>query len=575
MQRKKLSVVFSRLLRLLQVDSREISHIYIYAFFTGILSLVLPLGIQSIINFMQTGKTSTSWLMIIVFVVSSIALTGILQLLQLRITENLQQKIFTRSSFEFTYRFSKLDLNALGSQFPPELSNRFFDTMTVQKGIPKILIDVPTSVLQIVFGLILLSLYHPFFIAFSLILVSLLVLSLRFTSIRGYETSLEESKFKYKTAHWIQEVARCIPAFKMLGGNDYHLKVNDKYASNYINARERHFGVLRLQYIHLIGFKVLIALSLLLIGGILVINQQMNIGQFIASEIIILLVMNSVEKLMLSLSTVYDLLTGLEKIGEIADLPLDDSEEKGIVPCWKEDANILGFRNIQFESPYEKKNLLSGLNFSITSGRHFAIAGGSELTRSTFLKLVQGIYAPSSGERSLNDVPFKNLNKDEYFHKIGTVQFDDSIFYGTMLDNIKMGRESVTMDRVIEVCKDLGLLGFINSLPDGFETYLLSDGKFISKMNKKRILLARAIVDRPKFLIIEDLLEFLMNNDHQEIIDFLIKKDNGWTVVSTIKSQQLLPYFQDLIVVEDNTMKAFGPTENVLKEISINKFCHA
>lgn len=575
MQRKKLSVVFSRLLRLLQVDSREISHIYIYALFTGILSLVLPLGIQSIINFMQTGKTSTSWLMIIVFVVSSIALTGILQLLQLRITENLQQKIFTRSSFEFTYRFSKLDLNALGSQFPPELSNRFFDTMTVQKGIPKILIDVPTSVLQIVFGLILLSLYHPFFIAFSLILVSLLVLSLRFTSIRGYETSLEESKFKYKTAHWIQEVARCIPAFKMLGGNDYHLKVNDKYASNYINARERHFGVLRLQYIHLIGFKVLIALSLLLIGGILVINQQMNIGQFIASEIIILLVMNSVEKLMLSLSTVYDLLTGLEKIGEIADLPLDDSEEKGIVPCWKEDANILGFRNIQFESPYEKKNLLSGLNFSITSGRHFAIAGGSELTRSTFLKLVQGIYAPSSGERSLNDVPFKNLNKDEYFHKIGTVQFDDSIFYGTMLDNIKMGRESVTMDRVIEVCKDLGLLGFINSLPDGFETYLLSDGKFISKMNKKRILLARAIVDRPKFLIIEDLLEFLMNNDHQEIIDFLIKKDNGWTVVSTVKSQQLLPYFQDLIVVEDNTMKAFGPTENVLKEISINKFCHA
>jgi ABC-type bacteriocin/lantibiotic exporter with double-glycine peptidase domain len=557
------------------VDSREISHIYIYAFFTGFLSLVLPLGIQSIINFMQTGKTSTSWFMIIIFVVTSIALTGILQLLQLRITENLQQKIFTRSSFEFTFRFSKLDLNALGSQFPPELSNRFFDTMTVQKGIPKILIDVPTSVLQIVFGLILLSLYHPFFIAFSLILVILLVLSLRYTSIKGYDTSLEESKFKYKTAHWIQEIARCIPAFKMLGRNDYHLKVNDKYASNYINARERHFGVLRMQYIHLIGFKVLIALSLLLIGGILVISQQMNIGQFIASEIIILLVMNSVEKLMLSLSTVYDLLTGLEKIGEIADLPLDDSDEKGIVECWKEDMNVLGFRNVQFESPYEKKNLLSGLNFTITSGRHFAIAGGSELTRSTFLKLVQGIYAPSSGERSVNDVPFKNLTKDEYFHKIGTVQFDDSIFYGTMLDNIKMGRESVTMERVIAVCKELGLLNFINSLPDGFETYLLSDGKFISKMNKKRILLARAIVDKPLFLIIEDLLEFLMNNDHQELIEYLFRKDNGWTVVSTIKSQQLLPYFQDLIVVEDNTMKTFGPTENVLKEVSINKFCHA
>jgi ABC-type bacteriocin/lantibiotic exporter with double-glycine peptidase domain len=524
---------------------------------------------------MQTGKTSTSWMMIIFFVVSSIALTGILQLMQLRITENLQQKIFTRSSFEFAYRFSKLDLNVLGSQFPPELSNRFFDTMTVQKGVPKILIDVPTSVLQIVFGLILLSLYHPFFIAFSFILVTLLVLSLRYTSVKGYETSLEESKFKYKTAHWIQEIARCIPSFKILGKNDYHLRINDKYASNYINARERHFGVLRMQYVHLIGFKVLIALSLLLIGGLLVINQQMNIGQFIASEIIILLVMNSVEKLMLSLSTVYDLLTGLEKIGEIADLPLDDSDDKGIVPCWKGDVHVLGFKEIQFESPYEKKNLLSGLNFTVTSGRHFAIAGGSELTRSTFLKLVQGIYAPSSGERTLNDIPMKNLDKDEYFQKIGTVQFDDSIFYGTMLDNIKMGRESVTMDRVIQVCKDLGLLNFINALSDGFDTYLLSDGKFISKLNKKKILLARAIVDKPLFLIIEDLLEFLMNNDQQQIIDYLLNKQNGWTVISAIKSQQLLHHFHDLIIVEDSVMKTFGPREDVLKEVSINKFCHA
>jgi len=447
--------------------------------------------------------------------------------------------------------------------------------MTVQKGVPKILIDVPTSVLQIIFGLILLSLYHPFFIAFSFVLVVLLILSLRFTSIKGYETSLEESKFKYKTAHWIQEIARCIPAFKMLGKNDYHLRINDKYASNYIDAREKHFGVLRMQYIHLIGFKVLIALSLLLIGGLLVINQQMNIGQFIASEIIILLVMNSVEKLMLSLSTVYDLLTGLEKIGEIADMPLDDSEEEGIVSCWREDFNVLGFRNIQFESPYERKNLLSGLNFSITSGRHFAIAGGSELTRSTFLKLVQGIYAPSSGERTLNNVHLNNLNKDEFYQKIGTVQFDDSIFYGTMLDNIKMGRESVTIEKVIEVCKELNLLDFINSLPDAFETYLLSDGKFISKLNKKRILLARAIVDQPKFVIIEDLLEFLMNNGQEEMINYLLKKDNGWTLISTIKSQQLLPYFQDLIVVEDGVMKASGPTDDVLKIVSINNYCHA
>ena len=87
--------------------------------------------------------------------------------MQLRIIETIQQRIFTRAAIELSYRFPKIKMHELRNYYPPELANRFFDTLTIQKGLSKILIDVPTALLQILFALLLLSFYHPFFIVFG------------------------------------------------------------------------------------------------------------------------------------------------------------------------------------------------------------------------------------------------------------------------------------------------------------------------------------------------------------------------------------------------------------------------
>ena len=191
-------------------------------------------------------------------------------------------------------------MESLYKHYAPELMNRFFDTMSVQKGLSKILIDFLTAILHVVFGLVLLSFYHPFFIAFSVLLVIIVYAILRFTVRKGLDTSLMESKYKYKVAHWLEEVARTSVTFKLAGTTDLPLKRVDGHTKDYLQARESHFKVLVRQYSLMVGFKVIVALGLLAIGGILVMQQQMNIGQFIAAEIIILLVMAAVEKLVLS-----------------------------------------------------------------------------------------------------------------------------------------------------------------------------------------------------------------------------------------------------------------------------------
>src|SRR5210317_719995 len=244
-----------RFINLLQLDKRDIKQIFYYAVFAGLVSLSLPLGIQAIINLIQGAQVTTSWIVLVVLVTLGVAFVGLLQLMQIRIIENLQQKIFTRSSFEFAYRFPKIKMNELRNYYPPELANRFFDTLTIQKSLSKILIDVPTAVLQILFALILLSFYHPFFIIFGLLLLVLIFVVFKFTAKKGLETSLYESKNKYKVAHWIQEIARSVISFKLSGSTNLGINKNDDLVNGYLKARESHFKILMLQFIQMISFK--------------------------------------------------------------------------------------------------------------------------------------------------------------------------------------------------------------------------------------------------------------------------------------------------------------------------------
>ena len=266
-----------RYFNLLKLDKRDISQIIFYAIFAGLVSLSLPLGIQAIINLIQAGQVSVSWIVLVVIVVVGVALVGILSLMQLRITENLQQKIFVRSSFEFSYRLPKIKFEELYNQYPPELANRFFDTISIQKGTSKLLIDFSTALLQILFGIILLSLYHPFFIFFGILLIVLLYSVFKFSYNSGLASSLKESKYKYKVASWLQEIARNNFSFRKQDNFDFALNKNNKIVEEYLNYREKHFKVIKRQFSQLIVFKVIITAALLLIGGYLVLNQKMNI----------------------------------------------------------------------------------------------------------------------------------------------------------------------------------------------------------------------------------------------------------------------------------------------------------
>lgn len=535
MKTKRLSPA-RRFWLMLKPDKLEIRNLYVYAIIIGLLNLVLPIGIQSIINLIQGGEVSTSWIVLIILVAGAIALSGVLQINQLRITENLQQKIFTRAAFEFTYRIPKIRLEQLFRHYAPELMNRFFDVISIQKGITKILLEFSSASIQVLFGLILLSLYHPFFIVFSLILVLMMALIFWLTMKRGLSTSLEESKHKYRVAHWLEEIARSNTTFKLAGETQLTMNRINRHTMDYNSSRENHFSVLRLQYGLMVVFKVLVAVGLLLIGGLLVIDQQMNIGQFVAAEIVILLVVNSVEKVILSFETIYDVLTSLEKLGQVTDMELE--KDGGIDLNESVGGVSLSIDNISYHYPQEQKMALQNVTFNVARSERVLITGSNDSGKSTLLYLVSGLLTPTKGSISIEDVPLNNFNFDLLRSQIGGYLRDETLFEGTLLENITLGRPAASFDNVKWAIDAVGLGGLIRNLPLGYDTPISPSGKQFSKSTVAKILIVRAIVDRPQLLLLENSFSVFSQEDRDRILDFLLDRKHPWTVL--ISSSQLL-----------------------------------
>lgn len=540
----------TRFFRLLKVDRKLIGHVYIYAVVGGLVSLSLPLGIQAIINLLGSGRVSTSLAVLVLLVMLGMALVGALQVLQLTVSEVLQQKIFTRTAFEFAYRIPRLKGDTQRSYYVPELINRFFDTLSVQKGLSKILLDFSGAALQAIFGLILLSLYHPFFIIFSLLLVGLVLLMFWFTGPSGMQSSLTESKYKYAVVHWLEELARTLESFKLAGTTPLPMQRTDYLVGGYLEARSKHFGILKFQYINLVVFKMLVAAGLLILGGKLVLEQEMNIGQFVAAEIIIILVLNSVEKLIMSMETIYDVLTALDKLGHVMDLPLENHKGSSIDKSFGTPGGVsIQMNNVAVKQADDRRYLLKNINIHLQAGERICITGRRNSGKSLVLRIIAGLQEPSEGLINYNGLPLGSLNLESLRQTIGANLEKHGVFAGTLLENITMAKPDIQFDTVQEMAAITGLNRLVQELPEGYNTQLLPEGRHLPESAVHIILLTRSLVNKPRLILLEEPFEALNLPDRKRLLKYLLDPAHSWTVIVSTTHAELAREFNRVLVL--------------------------
>jgi ATP-binding cassette, subfamily B, bacterial len=497
----EVSLLFKRLWHLITTYKVDIRALYLYTILGALIQLSLPLGIQSIVSFSQGATMVTSIYVLIVLIVVGVAIVGIMQILQMRIIEKIQQQIFVYYAFEFAEKIPQFDLLQKDNYYLPEKTNCFLDTAIIQKGIAKLLLDVPTAIFQIFVSLILLSIYSSAFITIGIILVLMIGLILKITLNKGIATSMAESKYKYNVVAWLEEIARTIRSFKYSQGSHFNLKKTDDQVLGYIQSRTAHFKILLIQFKSIVIFKTILTATMLIIGVYLLVTQTINIGEFIASEIVILTIIAAVEKLIVSIENVYDVVIGLDKLASVTESALDKSGTLEIEH--NEQGLNLQFENVSFAYP-NGNQVLTAFNTIIKSNAKVAITGNDSRGKTTFLKLITGNYNTFEGHLAINDVPIKNYALSSLRANMGIYFNDVDIFAGTLYENITMGNTSISHQHIVNTAKALGFQNFLFEYNIGFDTLLHPLGHQLSNSQIKCILILRAFVTNAKLLLLNE-----------------------------------------------------------------------
>jgi len=502
---------------------------------------------------------------LITLVILGVLLSGGLQVVQISLVEFLQRRIFTKASLEFAFRIPRIRMESIQGNYAPELVNRFFDIITIQKGLPKLLIDLSSAVIQILFGLLLISLYHPFFVFFGLILLTSLVMIFYVTGPRGLTSSIEESKYKYKVAHWLEELARALHSFKLAGSTDLPLRKTDYNVNNYLKNRKVHFRVLVTQFSFIVLFKALITGGLLIMGTLLVVDRQITLGQFVASEIVIILILNAVEKIIMYMDVVYDLLTAVDKVAQVTDIPIEKTGGFDF-PSGHTGGFSVRTKNLNYRYAASGYNALKGIDLDIKPGEIVCITGAGNSGKTTLMNILTGMYSDYDGVVTINNYSLHDLDITHMRDQVAKNISQEDLFDGTLLENITLGKTSTTVHDAIQALEQVGLSDVINALPKGMETHILSGGKGLTKTMIHKLILARCLAKKPKLLVLNDFFITLAKPDKMALLGCITSPQRNCTVIIVSKDPMIMSACDRVIVMEDGLIRTEGTMEELTKK---------
>jgi ABC-type bacteriocin/lantibiotic exporter with double-glycine peptidase domain len=552
-----------RLWRVLASEKRDITYLYVYAALAGLINLSLPLGVQSVIGFVSSGDVSTSLVVLIGFIVLGTLLVGGLQVMQVYLVEFIQQRLFARISMDFAVRLPRVRTESLDGEYLPELMNRLLDAPTLQKGLATMLVEFSAAALQILFGVILLSFYHPIFIAFGVLLVLLLVLMLRATGPKGLSSSLQESKYKYKVVAWLEDVARTVQTFRHPPRQELALDRTDKLVEGYLNARQTHFKVLLTQYWSFVAFKTLITAGLLIIGCWLLIDRQINIGQFVAAEIVIILTISAVEKVLLKLDVVYDALTSLDKIGHVLDLPVVNPHTGTNMPLPAMRNGLRAeLRHLGYQYPQGQQALMEGVSLTIEPGEHLGLAGYDGSGKTTLLRIMAGLLTDYTGVIAYDGLALQDLSPESLGQHVGDNISHQHLFDGSILDNITLAQAGIGADDVAWALELVGLRDNVYARPQGLNSPL-GAGTPLADSTRQKLLLARALVRRPRLLLLDGFLPGVEPAERLRILRRVLAPEHPWTIVLATNDLRLTALCPRLAVLREGHLVANGSFEIV------------
>lgn len=518
----------NRVWSLLQPEWSDIWIILVFALVTGLLALATPLAVETLVNTVAFARLLQPLIILALLLLAFLSFSAALQGLQTFVVEIIQRRLFARVTADLSYRLPRIEVSSIDGQHGPELVNRFFDIVTVQKVSAQFLLEGISLVLGTLIGMTVLAFYHPWLLGFDVILLVLIAFVIFVLGRGAVNTSIKESKSKYKIAAWLEDIISSTVAFRHRGAAEFALDHADRLTHEYLVARKKHFRVLMRQIIFSLGMQAIASTVLLGLGGWLVMVGQLTLGQLVAAELIVTVIVSSFAKLGKHIESYYDLLAAVDKLGHLFDLPIEPQD--GLLDIQHDSPAKVTLTNACYSTP-NGKNHLSNINLKIEPGEKVVITGPSGSGKSHLLDLLFGLRKPSSGHISINGLDPRDARPD-MLRRYLALSRNIEIFSGSIEKNVHLERPHVSTNDVRAALENVGIIDEILALPEGLKTKLVSNGYPLTKTQAKKLMLARAIVGRPRLLLLDGILDGLPDKDIDKFLELLFDENQPWTLIA-------------------------------------------
>lgn len=538
-----------RLNQFYAADAYDIIVILLFGLLIGLFSLAVPIGVNSLVSTVAFGTLMQPLVVLMLVVMIGLAFAAFLRLMQVYAVEIIQRRLFVRLSLNLSHLLPRFKLSIFKEQHGPELVNRFFEIITIQKITSTMLMEGVALLFQASLGLLLLSFYHPYLLVFGILLLLslIIVLALGWGAI---PSAVDESVMKYKVLAWLEELARFPILYKSLEGRVMASNMTDRLCNEYIHARYRHFSILFRQHSASMITLILGNGSLLALGGLLVIRQELSLGQLVAAELVVSTLLSAIAKMGKHLSDFYDLVASVDKLDYILEMPTEEMD--GNVKLLTTEPLEVRFERVVFKVP-SGKEAISNLSFTLSPGTKTSIYGRNGSGKSCIANLLYKLEIPTSGYITINGSDIRQIVNDSLRGEVALIRGIETVM-GTIADNIRLSKTETSENEINSALHAVGLFERVMNFPQGINTKLQSAEASLSRSELLLLMLARALVTKPHLLILDETLDGIDPGSLDKVHEVILSESAPWTLLNLTHDKSISQRFPNKLVLNEGVL---------------------
>jgi ABC-type bacteriocin/lantibiotic exporter with double-glycine peptidase domain len=522
---------------LLRPELKDVGAIVCLSAVAGLLMLSIPVTAQQLVRAVTFASVYQPIVILSLLLLMLLGFTAALQAVQAFVAEVIQRRMFVRTAATVAGRLPHAAASNWQDGHPPELVNRFLEIALVQKIVASLLVDGVSIVLTTLIGMTVMAFYHPFLLGYDVVLLGLLTAVIFGFGRAGVTTAITESKAKYALQAWLEDLARCPSIFRTPNVALWGTQRTDALCAEYLVARRSHFRILLRQIVLILSLQAIATTSLLGLGGYLVLQEQLTLGQLVAAELIVAAIVSSFAKLLKHLESWYDLLASVDKLAHLLGIPLESQQGLiGLSPS--------GPARLQFPSALPADPLRPGEEslIEVSPGECVALCGWSDADIEQLCSLLRGEASANASCVLIDGIDVFDLRPDVLRSHVVVVR-DLEFLDATIAENIHLNRPEVLEDRVLWLVENLGLGNDLRRRRIALTSPMTPSGWPLMWSERLRLVLARTLAGQPRLVFVEHLLDGLAEDELERVAGVLKAVSKHTTILVATERNDIARIF--------------------------------